>query len=128
MTVNSILSNFFSNLKNHSITKKPVLKQIKTNQILKIVKLLTNEGFIQGYELNDGNNTISILLKYNNGKSVINQIKIISKPSKRQYVSNKWSFETKERGLFILSTPKGILTKTQAQQLNVGGELICRIT
>lgn len=126
MIITSTLSNFLSNLKNHCLSKKQVLKQKKTKQIIKIVDLLIKEGLLNGYYLSN-NNIINILLKYNNQKPVINQIQLISKPGKRVYVKNKWILKNQKDSLFILSTQKGFLTHMDAQRLNLGGELICKI-
>lgn len=126
MILTSTLSNFLSNLKNHYISKKTILKQQKTKQIVQIVDLLVREGLINGYYLSE-KNMITILLKYNNNNAVINQIKQISKPGKRVYIKNKWIYKNNTTALFIISTQKGFLTQNQALKLNVGGELICKI-
>lgn len=126
MIVTSTLSNFLSNLKNHCLSKKAILKQKKTKQILQLINILITEGFINGYYQQEGD-IIVILLKYNRQNSVINQIKQISKPGKRVYVKNKWIYKQNNTNLYIISTPKGFLTHNQAQKYNLGGELICKI-
>lgn len=126
MIITSTLSNFLSNLKNHYISKKTILKERKTKQIVQILNLLIEEGLINGFYY-ENNDYIVVLLKYNNNKGVINHIKQISKPGKRVYVKNKWIYKNNKTDLFILSTPKGFLTHNQAKQYNLGGELICKI-
>ena len=125
MIVTSTLSNFISNLKNHYSSKKLVLKQKKTKQIVQLVDLLVKEGLICGYYFI--NNNIVILLKYNNNEPGIYEIKTISKPGKRVYINNKWIYKNNSKDIYIISTKKGFLTKNEAQELNVGGELICKI-
>lgn len=125
MIVTSTLSNFISNLKNHYSSKKLVLKQKKTKQIVQLVDLLVKEGLICGYYFI--NNNIVILLKYNNNEPGIYEIKTISKPGKRVYINNKWIYKNNSKDIYIISTQKGFLTKNEAQELNVGGELICKI-
>lgn len=127
MIITSTLSNFLSNLKNHYISKKTILKEHKTNQIVQILNILINEGLINGYYFSEKNKII-VLLKYdNNQKGVINKITQISKPGKRVYVKNKWIYKNNTTGVYILSTQKGFITQTQAQKYNLGGELICKI-
>ena len=123
MIVTSTLSNFLSNLKNHCLSKKVLLKQKYTKQIVSIAELLVKEGLINSYSFSE-NNIINIFLDPN-GK--INKIEQISKPGKRVYVKNKWFFKNKSDSLFILSTTKGYLTHVEAQKFNLGGELICKI-
>jgi len=125
MIITSTLSNFISNLKNHYSSKKLVLKQRKTKQIIQITNLLVKEGLIYGYCILK--NDIIITLKYNNNKPSINEIKIISRPGKRIYVNNKWIYKNSNEITYILSTQKGFLTQKEAQELNIGGELICKI-
>jgi small subunit ribosomal protein S8 len=126
MIITSTLSNFLSNLKNHYISKKTILKERKTKQIIQLLNLLTNEGLINGFYY-DIDNYIIVLLKYSNDKSVINHIKQISKPGKRVYVKNRWIYKNTKTGIYILSTQKGFLTQDQAKKHNLGGELICKI-
>lgn len=126
MILTSTLSNFFSNLKNHSLSKKTILKQQKTKQIIQLVHLLVNEGYIKGYYLSE-KNMIHIMLKYNQDQGVIHQIQQISTPGKRIYIKNKWLYKNNTPNLYIISTSKGFVTQNQALKLNLGGELICKI-
>ena len=123
MILTSTLSNFLSNLKNHSLSNKTILKQQSTNQILQLVKLLVREGYIKGYYLPTKNQIIVLL----STKRVIHKIQQISKPGKRVYIQNKWLYKNKTPDLYIISTIQGFLTQNQALQLNLGGELICKI-
>jgi len=126
MILTSTLSNFLSNLKNHSLSKKTILKQQKTKQIIQLVNLLVKEGYLNGYYLS-GNNMIHVMLKYNQEQAVIQNIKQISKPGKRIYIKNKWLYQNKTPNLYVISTNEGFVTQNQALQLNLGGELICKI-
>ena len=67
-------------------------------------------------------------LKYYEGTPVIKEIKRISKPGRRVY-SRATSIPRVMNGLglAILSTPKGVMTDTEARKNNVGGEIICRV-
>ena len=123
MILTSTLSNFLSNLKNHSLSNKTILKQQPTNQILQLIKLLVQEGYIKGYYLPTKNQIIVLL----STKRVIHKIQQISKPGKRVYIQNKWLYKNKTLDLYIISTVQGFLTQNQALQLNLGGELICKI-
>ena len=59
---------------------------------------------------------------------VIKEIKRISKPGRRVYSrANSIPREMNGLGLAILSTPKGVMSDTQARSKNVGGEILCYI-
>ena len=102
-----------------------------SNFRLKILEVLKKEGYIINFNISDDKNKIkSILvdLKYYEGQPVIKEIKRISKPGRRVY-SRATSIPKVMNGLglAILSTPKGVMSDTEARKNNVGGEIICRV-
>jgi small subunit ribosomal protein S8 len=96
-----------------------------------IAKVMKNEGFIRNYKfIKDGKQGIlRVYLKYKEDQSpVIQEIKRVSKPSRRVY----WSARDVKPiynglGVAVLSTSKGILTDKQARKENVGGEVVCTL-
>ena len=125
MIITDTLSNLFSKLKNGYLAKKSKIVQQKSKQSINILNILIKEGFIKSYKINS-KNQLDIYLKYKKNKSAISEIKRLSKPGKRLYISNK-NLNKKKTGFYIISTSIGILTDLQAKKLNVGGELICKI-
>ena len=71
---------------------------------------------------------LKVDLKYYEGNPVIKEIKRISKPGRRIY-SRADSIPKIQNGLglAILSTPKGVMSDSEARKNNVGGEVICRV-
>nr|DAZ89009.1 TPA_asm: ribosomal protein S8 [Phytophthora sp. SKS-2017] len=126
MIITDTLSNLFSKIKNGYLAKKSKIIQQKSKQSINILNILVKEGFIKSYKINS-KNQIDIYLKYRKNKAVITEIKRLSKPGKRLYIANKDLYK-KKTGFYILSTSIGILTDLQAKKLNVGGELICKIS
>jgi len=97
---------------------------------LKILNVMYKEGYIRGYSVIEQHPLyIEVFLKYDNfGNPVIKQISRISKPSRRIYTNIKILWNMKAGlGIFILSTPKGIMTHLDAKILNTGGEVICSL-
>ena len=97
----------------------------------KILEVLKREGFILNYTLDQVDEKkikFSIDLKYNSGSPVINNIERISKPGRRFYSSAE-SIPKIQNGLgiAIVSTPKGVMTDTEARKANLGGEIICKV-
>ena len=71
---------------------------------------------------------LKINLLYKQDKSVIRNIKRISTPGQRVYVSSKEMPRVLNGyGLAIISTSKGVMTNKEARQTNIGGELVCEI-
>lgn len=125
MIITDTLSNLFSKIKNGYLAKKSKIVQQKSKQSINILNILVKEGFIKSYKINS-KNQLDIYLKYRKNKAVLTEIKRLSKPGKRLYLTNKDLYK-KKTGFYIISTSIGILTDLQAKKLNVGGELICKI-
>lgn len=99
---------------------------------LNVLNILYKEGYIRGFKKISKNNKliIKVLLKYDiQGIPAMKTIERISKPSQKVYssINSLWKVKT-GLGIYILSTPKGILTDSDARFLNVGGEILCYIS
>jgi|TARA_B100002003_G_scaffold121041_1_gene111731 small subunit ribosomal protein S8 len=97
-----------------------------------VLEVLKSEGYIRAYEIRkDGESemeSFKIELKYHEGKPVIHEISRVSRPGLRVYSK----IQDLPRyygglGIAILSTPRGVMSDTQARQANVGGEILCRV-
>ena len=88
-----------------------------------ILKILKEEGYIEGYTQNG---VIKVRLKYGpEDRSVITEIKRISKPGKRVYVDVGGIPRVMNGiGIAVISTSRGIVTDEAARKLGVGGELL----
>jgi len=94
-----------------------------------IIKLLKQEGYIKNFNI-QGNNKleIEVILKYFKGKSVIETIQRVSRPSLRIYKKkNNLPKVMAGLGIAIISTSKGIMTDRSARRLGLGGEIICYV-
>lgn len=95
-----------------------------------ILEVLKKEGFISDFE-NKGKEVkkhIDVVLKYENGKPAISNVRRISRQSKRIYKSVDQIYPIKNGyGRLILSTPAGVITDVQARKQNVGGEVLFEI-
>jgi len=96
-----------------------------------ILRILKKNGYIASFEVIDlGNNKKDLAIELNNVRETkyVPTLRRISKPGQRIYV--KASEIKKSRnghGIFIVSTPKGVITGYEAFALKVGGELLCEI-
>jgi len=99
---------------------------------MNIAKVLKKNGYISNYDKVKAENdrqVLEIILKYPDTKrTVITNIKRISKPGRRVYVnSDSIPKVLNGLGISILSTSKGVITDAEARELNVGGEIICNV-
>ena len=96
-----------------------------------IAKVLSEEGYIEGFEASNdaGKPSLTIKLKYYEGSPVIEQIQRISKPGLRVYKSAEELPKVNGGlGIAIVSTSKGIMTDRAARTAGVGGEVLCSVT
>lgn len=122
------LNFMFSLINNASISNKGDIN-IPTNQkCLKVLEVLYNEGLIRGYTYNKYRTNIYIKFTGSFNKPVIKNIQSISINSRPIYVNVKvLSKLAHVNEIFIISTPKGIMTVKKALQHNVGGIVFCKI-
>jgi small subunit ribosomal protein S8 len=96
-----------------------------------VLGVLQREGFIRGYsaeELRPGVARLKIELKYNEGEPVIKEITRVSRPGRRVYSKIKELPRVYAvLGISILSTPRGVMSDSEARAANVGGEILCRV-
>ena len=94
-----------------------------------IAGILKREGYIADYSV-EGKpiKTLKLKLKYNGRQGVIAGLKRVSKPGLRRYVgATEIPRVLNGMGISIVSTPKGVMTGTDARKENVGGELVAFI-
>lgn len=70
---------------------------------------------------------IEIKLLYNEKKPSISEVKLISKPSRRIYVSYKDIRPASYGGVSIISTSRGVMSGKEAKKVKLGGELIAEV-
>lgn len=96
-----------------------------------VLDVLQREGYIRGYyeeEMRDGIKELRVELKYDNGKPVIREVHRVSTPGRRIY--SKIADLPKVYnglGISILSTPRGVMSDSEARTANVGGEVLCKV-
>ena len=131
MAFNDALSDMLARIKNAHKARKSFTSCYKSKLNLNVLTVLKEEGYIRDFkniEVREGISNIQIDLKYYNGDPVIKNIKRVSKPGIRVY--SKISDLPKiygGLGISILSTPKGVMSDSQARKNNVGGEILCEV-
>ena len=96
-----------------------------------IANVLEQEGYIQGHSVDgDGvKKTLTITLKYYQGKPVIDDIKRISRPGLRIYRSKEeLPSVLGGLGIAIVSTSQGVMSGKHAKDAGIGGEVLCTVS
>jgi small subunit ribosomal protein S8 len=98
---------------------------------VEIARLLEAEGYIKGYHVDKGESfdTLVVELKFGPKRErIITDLKRISKPGRRVYAQkDRLPRVLGGMGTAIMSTSNGLVTSRKAQELGVGGEVVCFI-
>ena len=130
--VTDTISDMLTRIRNAHLVKHEIVQIPVTKMSLAIASILKEEGFIEDFENYSENKRKYLLLslKYTgkSRKSVISEIKRISKPGLRVYASSKKLPRVLDNlGIAIMSTSKGVITNLKAKELGIGGEILCYI-
>ena len=129
--INDLIADALTRVRNAAMRRLDVTTLVHNKSVEAIANILVEKGYIESCNVvEDGvKKTINVVLKYDeNGKTVINELKRVSKPGRRIY---KQASEIKRfkngYGTIIVSTSKGVITNDKAHELNVGGEVLCTV-
>ncbi|CAL4323658.1 30S ribosomal protein S8 [Buchnera aphidicola] len=131
MSMQDPISDMFTRIRNSQSANKIFVCMPASNLKVAISNVLKKEGYIINYVIDKKCNKseLKIFLKYFNGKSVIETINRVSKPSVRIYCSkSNIPIVMDGLGIAILSTSKGVISNIAAKKIGVGGEVICIVS
>lgn len=121
------ISDFLTRWKNASRAQKEEFTAPFSRIKAEVARILQEEGYIWSYEVDTTGKhpVIKVKNKFTGNRSVLTDIKRVSKPGMRQYVQ----VEDIPRvlgglGIAILSTSRGVMSGAQARKKRVGGELL----
>jgi small subunit ribosomal protein S8 len=129
MSMQDPLSDMLTCIRNAHQRNKPEVAMPSSKLKASVAKVLQDEGYINGFNISDDvKPTLTVELKYFEGKPVIEEIQRMSKPSLRQYSgSNELPQVRSGLGIAIISTSKGVMTDRAARAAGVGGEILCTV-
>ena len=129
--VNDIIADMLTRIRNAVAMKYKTVEVLSSKMTKEIATILTNEGYIDGFEekTEGASKTLTLNLKYGQRKeNVITGLKRISKPGLRVYVKcDEIPKVLNGLGIAIISTSKGIMTDKEARKENLGGEVLAYI-
>ena len=131
--VNDTIADMLTRIRNANAMKYKTVNIPSTKMTRGIADILSNEGFIDGYETSkeeDTNHELLVLnLKYSKKKErVISGLKRISKPGLRVYATaENMPRVLNGLGIAIISTSKGLMTDKEARKEKIGGEVLAYV-
>ena len=131
MSMSDPVADMLTRIRNAQAAKKPNVSFSATKTKEAIAKVLKKEGYITNFGINEVDNKkqLVVVLKYYQDRSVIDNIRRISRPGLRVY---KGKDELPEvlggMGVAIISTSKGVMSDRDARALGEGGEVLCYVS
>ena len=129
--MNDIIADGLTRIRNAAMRGLEYTTLMHSKLMEDVLKVFKDKGYIEDYKIiEEGNKKfINVSLKYDeNGNSVINEVKRISKPGRRVYKGYQDIKNYKNGfGTLVVSTNKGVLPNDEAYKQKVGGEVICSI-
>ena len=127
MSMQDTVADMLTRIRNAQLARKQAVAMPVSKLKQAIANVLLSEGYISSVEAEGLSLTLG--LKYYEGKPVIEQIKRVSRPGLRIY-KGKDDLDPVKQGLgvLIISTNKGIMTDRAARAAGVGGEVIALVS
>lgn len=127
MSINDPISDLLTRIRNAKTAKHRYVDVPKSKQLLSVLNILCEKGFVEKILVNDEKKLVRAYLRYSHGRqSVISTLNRVSSPGRRVYVGyDKIPTVLSGLGVAIVSTSKGVIDGEKAKAMKVGGELLC---
>jgi small subunit ribosomal protein S8 len=128
MSMTDPVADLLTRIRNAQTARKPDVSVASSKVKQAVLKVLKDEGYVADYRIasDGGKSTITIALKYFEGRPVIDRLERVSRPGLRIYRGkDELPKVLGGLGTVIVSTPKGVMTDKQARAIGQGGEVLC---
>jgi len=131
MSLTDPVADFLARIRNAIRARHPKLDVPASKLKLEMARILKEEGYVANYKAveEEGRKLLRVYLKYgDNNDAAISNLARVSRPGCRVYVGrNEIPRVLGGLGIVILTTPKGVMTGSQARKQGVGGEVLCQV-
>ncbi len=129
--INDLVSDALTRIRNAGMRRINVTTLVHSKSVEAVANILVEKGYLESCNVvEDGvKKTIKVVLKYNEqDRTVINELKRVSKPGRRVYKGKEEIKRFKNGyGTIIVSTSHGVLPNDKAYELGIGGEVMCTV-
>jgi small subunit ribosomal protein S8 len=128
MSMTDPIADLLTRIRNAQVARKTEVSMSSSKVKTAIARVLKDEGYVEDFRLGneDGKATLTIALKYYEGKPVIDRLERVSRPGLRIYRGkDELPKVLGGMGTVIVSTPRGVMTDKQARSIGQGGEVLC---
>lgn len=129
MSMQDPIADMLTRIRNGQAANKVAVTMPSSKLKVAIANVLKEEGYIEEFKIEgDAKPELELVLKYYQGKSVVESIQRISRPGLRIYKKkDELPKVMAGMGIAVISTSKGVMTDRSARQAGLGGEIICYV-
>ncbi|HLW74160.1 MAG TPA: 30S ribosomal protein S8 [Gammaproteobacteria bacterium] len=127
MSMTDPIADMFTRIRNAQMIGHTDVSMPASKVKAEIARVLKDEGYIEDYSRHEveGKPTLSITLKYYEGRPVIDRLERVSRPGLRVYKrQDELPKVLGGLGIAIVSTSKGVMSDRAARAAGQGGEVI----
>jgi small subunit ribosomal protein S8 len=131
MSMTDPIADFLTRIRNGQRSGKPEVGMPASRIKLALAKVLKEEGYIEDFAVVDdaGKSTLTVRLKYYQGRPVIDRLERVSRPGLRVYKGkDDLPRILGGMGVAIISTSRGVMTDREARAGGHGGEVLCIVS
>ncbi len=131
MTMTDPISDMLTRIRNGQKARKTSVSMPASKVKIAVANVLKDEGYITDFETSGegAGRTLSVELKYFEGKPVIEKVERVSKPGMRIYrAKDELPKVLGGLGVAIVSTSLGVMSDRKAREQGIGGEVICVVS
>ena len=124
------IADMLTRIRNGQSSKKISVSMPASKLKASIAAVLKDQGYVADYSITkDAKPTMEVVLKYYEGKPVIESLHRVSRPGLRIYKSkDEIPKVLNGLGIAIISTSAGVMTDRQARENGRGGEVLCTVS
>jgi small subunit ribosomal protein S8 len=131
MSMTDPIADFLTRIRNGQMAGKTEVAAPASRLKLALAKVLKEEGYIEDFAVADQGEkpTVTVRLKYYQGRPVIERLERVSRPGLRVYkAKDELPKVLGGMGVAIISTSRGLMTDREARAAGHGGEVLCIVS
>jgi small subunit ribosomal protein S8 len=122
---NYSVGDFLIRIKNAAMAKNKNVTITADKQVVAIAEALKKMGFLDEVKKDKG--SLNVSLTFKNKRPLLMDLRLISKPGLRIYQDVSEIEKKRGPSIFLITTPKGVISSRLAIKERVGGEVIAEI-
>ena len=132
MSLQDPIADMLTRIRNGQAAGKVRVLMPYSRQKESVARVLKEQGYVRDHSTEDddaGHRQLSVVLKYHQGKPVIDELRRVSRPGLRVYKGHtELPTVLGGLGIAIISTSRGLMTDKQARAAGHGGEVLCFVS